>query len=49
MKKRIVAMGDGLWDLFPDGPPFWWSHRQLRLPLCPFGGKCEHGQWSGEG
>ena len=22
MKKRIVAMGDGLWDLFPDGPRF---------------------------
>ena len=22
MGKRIVAMGDGLWDLFPDGPRF---------------------------
>ena len=22
MKKQIVAMGDGLWDLFPDGPRF---------------------------
>ena len=22
MSYRIVAMGDGLWDLFPDGPRF---------------------------
>ena len=22
MKKQIVALGDGLWDLFPDGPRF---------------------------
>ena len=22
MSHRIVAMGDGLWDLFPDGPRF---------------------------
>lgn len=39
MSKRIVAMGDGLWDLFPDGPRFGGATANFACHASRLGGE----------
>ncbi|MEC7542239.1 MAG: carbohydrate kinase [Verrucomicrobiota bacterium] len=39
MSKRIVAMGDGLWDLFPDGPRFGGATANFACHTSRLGGE----------